>query len=73
MAPGLFPGRVGAAQVGVRPKDLAVEPDAAGPARIAGVEPLGGYTVLTITAAGGATRAPCCAANPPLPPASRCA
>lgn len=57
VAPGLFPGRPGAAQVGVRPEDLAVTPDAAGPATISGVEPLGGYTVLTIAAGGETLRA----------------
>lgn len=57
MPPGLFPGRAGAAQVGVRPEDLTVVPDATGQATVSGVEPLGGYTVLTIAAGGETLRA----------------
>ena len=55
--PGLFPGLPGAVQVGVRPEDLDVMPDPAGQATISGVEPLGGYTVLTITAGAETLRA----------------
>jgi len=49
-APGLFPGLPGAAQVGVRPEDLRLNPDPAGAAEVTWVEPLGGYTVLTLKA-----------------------
>ncbi|NEY91811.1 ABC transporter ATP-binding protein [Tabrizicola oligotrophica] len=48
--PGLFATRPGAALVGVRPEDLRVTPDPAGRAEVTGVEPLGGYTVLTLRA-----------------------
>lgn len=49
--------RPGAAQLGVRPEDLQVRPDPAGAAKIITVEPLGGYTVLTLSAAGQTLRA----------------
>lgn len=55
-APGLFPGRMGAAQVGIRPEDLRVTPDPMGNAEVTGVEPLGGYTVLTLRAGGDQLR-----------------
>ncbi len=54
--PGVIPGApAGAAQIGVRPEDLVVTPGEG--AIVTGVEPLGGYTVLTIAAAGETLRA----------------
>ncbi len=54
--PGIIPGAPeSAAQVGVRPEDLHVTPGDG--ATITGVEPLGGYTVLTIAAGGESLRA----------------
>lgn len=53
---GVIPGAPsGAAQVGVRPEDLVVTPGEG--ATVTGVEPLGGYTVLTIAAGGETLRA----------------
>jgi multiple sugar transport system ATP-binding protein len=45
------------ALVGVRPEDLTVTPEPGGPASVTGVEPLGGYTILTIAAGGNTLRA----------------
>lgn len=50
----------GAASIGIRPEDLRVSPWDGGPgapATVFGVEPLGGYTVVTLTAAGETLRA----------------
>ncbi len=56
LPPGLLPGaRADAVQVGIRPEDVEVRPGAG--ARVTGVEPLGGYTVLTIEAQGASLRA----------------
>ena len=47
-----------AAEIGVRPEDLKVEPWREGqrqvPARVFEVEPLGGYTVVTLDCGAGA-------------------
>jgi len=51
------PKRPGAAHLGLRPEDLTVTPDPAATATVTGVEPLGGYTVLTIAAGGEVLRA----------------
>ena len=51
------PDRKGAVHLGIRPEDLAVTPDAGAAATVTGVEPLGGYTVLTIATAGQTLRA----------------
>lgn len=54
--PELLPGaRRDAAQVGLRPEDLTVTPGEG--ATVTGVEPLGGYTVLTIELRGHSLRA----------------
>jgi len=54
--PGLLPGAPrGADQIGIRPEDLTVTPGEG--ATITGVEPLGGYTVLTIQAQDQTLRA----------------
>lgn len=42
-------GAFGPGLTGIRPEDLTVTPDAQGAALITAVEPLGGYTVLTLT------------------------
>ncbi|MCC5972796.1 MAG: ABC transporter ATP-binding protein [Rubellimicrobium sp.] len=56
LPPGLLPGARGdAVQVGVRPEDVTVTPGEG--AVVTGVEPLGGYTVLTIEAEGQTLRA----------------
>ena len=51
------PAHPGAAHLGLRPEDLTVTPEPGGTATVTGVEPLGGYTVLTIAAAGETLRA----------------
>ena len=45
------PPPMGAARLGIRPEDLSLAPGDAG--TITGVEPLGGYTVVTVAADGG--------------------
>jgi multiple sugar transport system ATP-binding protein len=56
VSPAAIPGAPDrAAQIGVRPEDLTVTPGQG--ATITGVEPLGGYTVLTIAAGGETLRA----------------
>lgn len=47
------PAPVGAVTLGVRPEDARLDPDGAGPrARIAEVEPLGGFTVVSLDVPG---------------------
>ena len=49
--------RPGAAQVGVRPEDLRVTPVDTGTARVTDVEPLGGYTVVSLLSGSTPLRA----------------
>jgi len=51
------PTRPGATQLGLRPEDLTVTPQTGATATVTGVEPLGGYTVLTIAAGDEVLRA----------------